>query len=140
MSNTKKATGVVTKKGRWAQLQEQAAQRAAARGARPKIEPYVFDDVEPPIVISAPDDKRLLIISEALGPDLTFHPGRVMPLLRALCGNEFQRVWMSIPDDDDSSSDMLMLITQALIDHFGHALHNASAAAELPGGTEASSS
>jgi hypothetical protein len=99
----------------------------------------VIDDVEPPIVIEPPDDKRLLIISECMGMDGSFHVSRVMPLLRALCGDQFPRVWMLIPDDDPQAQDLLVLLAQELADHFGGALRDAMQASELPGGTEGSS-
>jgi hypothetical protein len=62
------ARGKATK---WATLKKQAAQRTKGH-ERPKVEPYIIDDVEPPIIIEPPDDKRLLIIAECLGPDLQF--------------------------------------------------------------------
>jgi hypothetical protein len=141
MSNTKRAvTAAKAANGKWASLKREAEQRASNRPARPKIEPYIIDDVEPPIVIEPPDDKRLLVISECVGSDGTFHIARVLPLLRALCGNEFPRVWMLIPDNSAEAQDLMGLLASELIQHFMGALRDAMQAADLPGNSEGSSS
>lgn len=139
---TPKVTKTSPKKGvSFVALKREAEQRAVARGKpRPKIEPYVIHDVEPPIIINPPDDKRLLVISECIGVDGTFHSSRVMPLLRALAGDQFGRVWMLIPDDDPAAAEIMLALVQSMVDHFMGALRDAMGVAEQPGGSEGSSS
>jgi hypothetical protein len=125
---------------KWATLKKQAAERAGAGRPRVKLEPYIIDDVQPPIVIEPPDDKRLLVIAECLGPDLQFAAQRTLPLLRALCGDQFPRVWQLVPDNDPNAMAMFAVLTEELINHFIVALKDAVEAQDLPGGTGGSAS
>jgi hypothetical protein len=102
----------------------------------------VIDDVEPHIVIEPPDEKTTLIISEQIGivssgldPNLSIQ--RILPLLRAFCGGQFPRVWAMLPTEN--TTEAVYVLMQALLDHFEVSLRTARDAAELPGGSEASS-
>jgi len=127
-----------TKGYKFATLKKQAAEKSAGRPERKKAKPFVLEDVEPPIVIEPPDDKRGLIISECIGPDGTFHMSQARPLLKALCGIQFGRVWQLIPDDDESASELIAELVKAMFEHWNESLKDAQEAAELPGGTEGS--
>lgn len=129
---------------KWADFQKEAERRAVAEGRRPRpaVEPFVIDDVEPPIVIKPPDEKTTLIISEQIGmlsagldPNMSIQ--RILPLLRAFCGSEFPRVWALLPTE--GATEAIYVLMQAFMDHFEAALKDAMEASELPGGSEASS-
>jgi hypothetical protein len=128
---------------KWADLQKEAERRAEGRGTkRLTAEPFVIDDVEPHIVIEPPDEKTTLIISEQIGivssgldPNLSIQ--RILPLLRAFCGGQFPRVWAMLPTEN--TTEAVYVLMQALLDHFEVSLRTARDAAELPGGSEASS-
>lgn len=132
---SKASTAVKPKATKWATLKKQAAERTKGGQRRPQVEPYVIDDVQPPLVIEPPDDKRLLIIAECLGPDLQFAPQRTLPLLRALCGDQFPRIWQLVPDNEPNSMALFGVLAEELINHFIVALKDVADAGELPGGT-----
>jgi hypothetical protein len=119
------------------------AGRGARRWAAPSVEPFVIDDVQPPIIINAPDEKTALVIAEQIGMvtgdmvDPAMSIQRVLPLLRAFCGDQFPRVWAMLPKENTTESVYVML--QALQDHFSEqmaVLAHAKEAAELPGGSQ----
>lgn len=133
------AKKAVTKTFKFQQLRAEAQARASARKkARPEVEPFVLDDIQPPIVITPPTSvERQLVIAELLDDDGSYEAGKALPLLRALCGNQFGRVWQLIKDDEDP--DTLILLVQMIFDHFNVQIAELQEAASLPGGSEASS-
>lgn len=116
--------------GRFARLRAEAAKNRAP------IEPYVIDDVEPPITITAPDDvERQIGILEMLGPDGDqFQVSDARRVLELLCGEEFPRVWELVRKEHIS---VLMELIADMGEHFGPALEAGMASA--PGGSPASS-
>lgn len=133
---------------KWADFQKEADRRAEGRGdsKRPSVEPFVIDDVQPPIVIPPPDEKTTLVISEQIGllstdlldPKVSIQ--RVLPLLRAFCGDQFPRIWALLPTE--GTTEAVYVLMQALMDHFSEQmkmLAHARQAADLPGGSGASS-
>lgn len=127
-----------TKTYKFATLKAQGEKEAGKRGKIPKAKPFILADVDPPISIEPPDPKRALEISEYIGQDGTFHMSRARPLLKAMCGVQFGRVWQLIPDDDDSASEIIAQLVQAMFEHFNDSLSDVTEAADLPGGTEGS--
>jgi hypothetical protein len=103
--------------------------------------------VEPPIIIpNRRTRRRSLMISEQIGmlssdlidPQMSIQ--RVLPLLRAFCGDQFPRVWAMLPKKNTTES--VTVVMQALMDHFtaqNQQLAHAREAAKLPGGSKASS-
>jgi hypothetical protein len=144
VSNTKTAQ---RKAFKWADFQREADRRSVGTKKRPVIEPFVIDDVQPPIIIPPPDEKTTLVISEQIGIvstemlDPRVGIQRVLPLLRAFCGDQFPRIWALLPEEN--TTEAVYVLMQALVDHFKDALAAATAAAEqaaeLPGGSKASS-
>jgi hypothetical protein len=133
---------------KWADFQKEADRRTGEGGSqpRPSVEPFVIDDVEPPIVIPPPDEKTALIIAEQIGmlsldmSDPKVSMQRILPLLRAFCGDQFPRVWALLPAENTTNA--VYVVMQALQDHFTAQmalLQHAKQAADLPGGSEASS-
>jgi hypothetical protein len=122
---------------KFANLRAEAKKRAKAQGKQeqPEIEPFVMDDVEPPIVITAPDTlERQLVIAEMISPGGDFSAGQALPLLKALCGPAFPRVWALIKDDKDPNT--AIALVQALVEHMFDAV---TEAADVPGGSQGSS-
>jgi hypothetical protein len=102
---------------KFATLKREAQKKAEGREKRKLPPPFVLNDIEPPIVITAPDTvERQMIIAEMIGPQLSFDASRALPLLRALCGNEFPRVWALIKDDTEP--DTTVALIQAMVAHF----------------------
>lgn len=129
------ATKVKGKGYKFATLKREAEKKAEGREKRKIPPPFVLDDIDPPIVITAPDTvERQMIIAEMIGPKMSFDVSGCLPLLRALCGSEFPRVWALIKDDTEP--DTTVRLIQALVEHFS-AIVDADAA-ELPGGSSAS--
>ena len=141
MSNKKKAAARPASAAatyKFAALRAEAARASAQSGVdyETSVPPFVIDDVAPPIVITAPDTlERQLIIAEMINEDGNFGVSQALPLLRALCGPAFARVWPLIKDDRDPNT--AIAFVQALITHFYDALE--MGAAEVPGGSEGSS-
>lgn len=127
---------------KFATIKREAQKAAADQPKRKDLPPFVIEDVQPPIVITQPDTvERQLIIAECIGRDGTFDFASVMPLLRALCGDQFGRVWYLVKDDKDPNT--LIALVQTLVEHFQEeagSLADAVEANELPGGSEGSSS
>jgi hypothetical protein len=145
---TKTKAAQQRKTHKWADFQKEADRRAGERGdgPRPPVEPFVIDDVQPPIIINAPDEKTGMVIAEQIGMvtgdliDPATSVQRVLPLLRALCGDQFPRVWAMLPKENTTES--VYVVLQALMDHFSEqmkVLAHAKEAAGLPGGSQASS-
>lgn len=120
----------------FAKLKKEAEAKAAKREPRKVLEPFVINDVEPPIVITSPDtNERQLMIAEMIGRDGTFDTTNSLPLLRALCGTSFGRVWMLVRDDTEP--DTLIALIQAIFKHFEDVIKGLQEAEEeLPGGSE----
>lgn len=125
---------------KFATLLKNAEEETKSRPAAKKAKPFVLEDVQPPISIEPPDDKRTMEIAEYIGSDGTFHMSKARPLLRALCGDQFGRVWALIPDDNDASAVLIPQLVKAMFEHFNESLKEAIEAADLPGGSEGSSS
>ncbi len=123
---------------KFATLKANAKKEAGKRAATPVVKPFVLEDVQPPISVNPPDPKRALEIAEYIGSDGTFKMSNARPLLRAMCGNQFGRIWELIPDDDDSASELIAQLVQAMFEHFNEDLADALEAKELPGGTKGS--
>lgn len=124
---------------KFATFKKEAERKAAGRAKATLPPPFVMDDIEPPIVITAPDTvERQLMIAECMGRDGAFDMANAMPLLRALCGNQFGRVWSLVRNDEDPET--LIALVQALVSHFGSDLEDVTEAAELPGGSTGLSS
>lgn len=123
---------------KFATIKREAQKRAETREAenpRPVIPPFVLDDVQPPIVITAPDTvERQLMIGEYVGMDGMFNYGNSLGLLRAICGDQFPRVWMMVKDDKNPET--LIGLIQTMLDHFAGYISDLTEAAELPGGSE----
>ncbi len=116
------------------------AEKNAPERVVPDVGPFVLDDIDPPIVITFPDTiERQMIIGESMSADatITFRPQTTLPLLRALCGTAFDRVWMLVRDD--KTPDALLGLIRAMFEHWGEALQTIIEAGELPGGSEGSS-
>lgn len=123
----------------FAKLKKEAEAKAAKREPRKVLPPFVINDVEPPIEITMPDtNERQLMIAEMVGRNGDFDPQHSLPLLRALCGPAFGRVWMLVRDDKEP--DTLIALIQAIFMHFQDTIEVMQAAEEeLPGGSEDSS-
>ena len=138
MSNTvkiKKKKQAATYK--FADLRAEAQAASAEGEEQPEVPPFVIDDVTPPIVITAPDTlERQLVIAEMIDVQGNFSAGQALPLLRALCGDAFPRLWMLIKNDRDPNT--AIALVQSLVSHFYAAIE--VEAASLPGGSEGSSS
>lgn len=136
MSNKKKAV-VRPAAAATYKFAEMRAEAQAMGGAEVQAPwpPFVIDDVVPPIVITAPDTlERQLQIAELIdGGDIT--PGQALPLLRALCGDAFPRVWALIKNDTDSNT--AIALVQTLVAHMYGAIEGE--ASEVPGGSPGSS-
>lgn len=123
---------------KFATLKKEAEKKVGERPKAKVPDPFILDDIEPPIVITAPDTvERQLIIAECMGRDGTFDMANAMPLLRALCGDQFGRVWYLIRDDTEA--DTTIALVQAIVQHFNSNLGDIIEAAELPGGSTGSS-
>jgi len=124
---------------KFAQFREEARAITAVAGEpEPMYPPFVIDDVEPPIVITAPDTlERQLQIAELIGDEGTvnFTASQALPLLRALCGPAFPRVWALIRHDKDPQT--AIALVQALTAHMYGAIEGE--ANETPGGSQGSS-
>jgi hypothetical protein len=104
----------------------------------PVMPPFVIDDVDPPIVITAPDNlERILVAAEGFSAVERGDMGAVMPVMRAICGDAFPRVWWLVRED--KGVDRAMALLNALAKHFEEVLAPYQEAAELPGGSSGSS-
>lgn len=117
------------KKGVFARLKAEAGKEQAT------VEPYVIDDVEPPIVITAPTEtERQLGIAELFGSEGEFEVKDARRILELVCGDAFEQVWELVRREHVSV--MLALITD-MGQHFQAAI--SGGAGDFPGGSEASS-
>jgi hypothetical protein len=68
--------------------------RAEAMQEVPEIEPYVISDVEPPIVIEAPDTaEQQLALLAMFDNEGSFQLADAKAVLATVCGDAFPRVW-----------------------------------------------
>jgi hypothetical protein len=141
MSNTqkvkKKAAPKASPTYKFAEMRAEAQAMAIVEPTGlPESPPFVIDDVVPPIVITAPDTlERQLVIAELIDAGGDFTVGQCLPLLRALCGDAFPRVWQLIRNDKDSNT--AIALVQALVGHHYPAFEGE--ASEIPGGSPGSS-
>lgn len=121
-------------------FKREALKRRDKAPARKVIPPFVIDDIEPPIMITEPDTlERQVVIADYVGQWQRgdWDMGNTIPLLKALCGDQFGRVWMLVKDDPDPA--VLIPLINAMFDHFNSVIESLEEAAELPGGSEDSS-
>jgi hypothetical protein len=125
-----------TKTYKFSTLTRDAKAKMDARAAeRPEVPPFVIDDVSPPIVVTAPDTlERMLVAAEGMGVVMRGDMSAVMPLLRALCGDAFERVWWLVRED--KGPDRILAVVMAIAKHFEEVLAPLMEANELPGGSE----
>lgn len=117
--------------GVFARLKEQAAKDA------PELEPYVIDDVEPPIVIEAPTDSAVqLEIAELFGEDGGFAMKDARKIIRLLAGDAFDRV-MEVFGREHIS--VLLALIDDMGRHFQEQRPELAEVADFPGGSHASS-
>lgn len=142
MSNRQTPTAARPKKAKtykFATIRAEAEKTQGEQKPKPEIAPFVIDDIEPHIVITVPDTlERQMIIAEIMYntqgvPDVS----QGLPLLRALCGSSFPRVWSLVKNDKDPFT--LIRICQMLFEHFEEAFDNAMEAEKQPGGSKGSS-
>ncbi|MBM4575299.1 hypothetical protein GS415_00740 [Rhodococcus hoagii] len=117
------------KKSRWSQLV------AEAKKDYKEPEPYMFDAVEPPVPITAPDSlERTLAMAKLLDVDGNVTAAELEMLLVALIGKDaFPYVWEAIRDEP---IEVVNAFVDELNEHFnGEGLDGAK---ELPGGLQGS--
>lgn len=85
---TRRATAKAKPQGTFARLRAEALQDAL------EIEPYVINDVEPPIVIEAPDTvEQQMALLEMFDNEGQFRIADARRVLETVCGESFDRVW-----------------------------------------------
>lgn len=120
---------------KFSEFRDAGQKRAAERDPRPEIPPFVIDDVDPPIEITAPDDvERMFIIADIVGRDLDFNEANSLQLLKALCGEQFDRVWFLVRKD--KTPDTIIALVNALLGHFADAIEDLAEAGDQPGGSQ----
>ncbi|QWS68134.1 tail assembly chaperone [Gordonia phage VanLee] len=88
--------------GTYARIQREAAEmRKKAGSSSQDLEPYVIDDVEPPIIIHPPSVDGQLTIAENVGPKGEIRVSSIRTVLRALTGENFDRVYELVKDGDE---------------------------------------
>lgn len=98
-------------------------------------EPYAFDAIEPPLLISAPTGVgRALALAELLDNGRDLEISEIKPLLQALCGSQFKYVWNVIKD---LPIDMTLWLINDMNDHFYPKNRAGRKAEKLPGGESA---
>lgn len=125
---------------KFSKLKREAEKHRSGQPRQREIPPFVIDDVEPPIQITSPDTlERKLVIADnyASWRSGQWEMSGTIPLLQALCGDQFGRVWMMIKDDPDEA--VMLEMIKAMFDHFSAALGDVEETADLPGGSGDSS-
>lgn len=81
--------------GAFARIKREAAQLRENSDRPKEIEPYVIDDVDPPIVINAPVTvEQQIVVAELTEPSGGIQARNLRPALQQLCGEEaWPRVW-----------------------------------------------
>ncbi|CAM4323123.1 hypothetical protein NONI108955_20775 [Nocardia ninae] len=116
------------KLSRWAQL------KAEAKKNYTPAEPYEFDAVDPPVLITAPDSlERSLALASLLDSAGTVAVRDLESMIAALVGREaFPVVWDAIRDEP---VEVTMALVEDINQHFDDDAPDESAA-ELPGGEQ----
>lgn len=110
--------------------------KAEAERSQPAPEPYVIDDADPPIVITAPTDTETQIgLAELFGSAGEFDIKDARRILELVCGDSFPAVWELFRREHVS---VMVALIADMSAHFGPSLN--AEAASLPGGSAASSS
>lgn len=100
------------------------------------LEPYVLDDVDPPIIIEAPDDsERQLALAELFDSQGGFEVRDARRILQLVCGDAFDRVWELVRHEHIS---VLVKLIDDMGSHFAKQ-SQLDGAQEFPGGSVASS-
>ncbi|MFE3052371.1 hypothetical protein [Nocardia sp. NPDC059239] len=124
MATAKNTAPKTAKKSRFATLRDQARAKHKAQ------EPYEFDAVDPPILITAPDTvDRALAIAEMIDNNGAANISELRPLLAAICGDAFDAVWAELKNEP---IELLYDFVDDLNKHFGSVPDEDGA--ELPGG------
>lgn len=110
---------------------------AEAAKMRTNVEPYVIDDVEPPIVITPPDSvEEQIELAELFRFQGGFAIADARRVLQLVCGEAFPRVWELFRGEHIS---VLVALVQDITDHFGPIM-TMPGADDFPGGSGASPS
>ncbi|MFE5290332.1 hypothetical protein ACFRAQ_35730 [Nocardia sp. NPDC056611] len=118
------APKTAAKKSRYAMLRDQARAKHVAR------EPYEFDAVDPPILITAPDTvERLTAIAEMIDNEGEIDVANLRRIVAAICGDAFGKVWAIIKDEP---AEVLFAFVNDVNMHFNAV--PAAEGGELPGG------
>ncbi len=116
---------VPTAKSRWAKMRDEA------RANHKPTAPYLFDAVDPPIEISAPDTvERVTALAELVDGKGEFEYKVLRRLVAAICGDAFDRVWAIVQDEP---FEVLFALVSDMSDHF-NGVPDAEAGDDLPGG------
>ncbi|BCN44702.1 hypothetical protein [Prescottella equi] len=134
--STKKAeTTVQTTESLFARLEREAMEDYTP----PK--PFVIEEANPPIVITAPvETHRVVAISQIYAASQAgdIDPAQFHPLLRAVCGDAYDRVWMEFLADRHYNVAYLFLLELQRWFMPNGASAVTGGGEELPGGSEPS--
>ncbi|MFD3463762.1 hypothetical protein ACFWVM_28945 [Nocardia fluminea] len=129
MAATKRARKSPATESRWSQLVREAKKDL------PVHEPYVFDAVDPPVLIDAPDGlERSLALARLLEASEDSAIENLIPMLEALVGEDaFALVWSALRNEP-------IEVALALIDDIGEHFNGKAdeGAEQFPGGEQAS--
>lgn len=105
-----------------------AALQAEARAKQAKVEPYMFDAVEPAVPISPPSTvEQVLAVAEMLegadDPDVS----QYRQMFAIMCGDAFPVVWNAIKDEP---VELMFLLVDDMTRHF----NGGAAEGDVPGG------
>lgn len=112
--------------------------RAQALADVPDVEPYVIDDVVPPISIPAPETvEQQLALMEVFSSDGKFRIADGRRILSIICGDQFEAVWALVRREKLA---VLLEFIDDMSRHFAEqgALEDVGEA-DAPGGSGASS-
>ncbi len=119
--------------GRFAQLA-----RDAVADYVPK-KPYVLDEFDPPIVITEPvETERIIAFAMLMDPSIEVSPAQFQPLLQAVCGDVYPRVWTDLLRGKHFK--VTSAFMRDVVTHFfpkGAALAS-NGAGDVPGGSQGS--
>lgn len=118
--------------GHFAQLE-----REAMEGYVP-AEPYVLKEFDPPIVITEPvESGRIVAIAELYASGGRLTPQRFLPVLKAICGDAFERVWTELLCNKHMN--VAHRFMKDVQDHFSpKPAAGSNGAADVPGGSTVS--
>jgi hypothetical protein len=107
--------------------------RAEALKGRTPTPPFVIDDVDPPIELTAPTDlERTIGLSEVVSPTGEFAYRDSRRILELFCGDAFPRVWELCRAEHTS---VMVGLVNALLEHFKADLDDVQRAGDVPGGS-----